>query len=57
MSSSSDRVSLSDSGSEWSRDNGSSRDDTNDREEIGSIGRIPVERVVEIREDLPEELA
>ncbi|QCD82372.1 hypothetical protein DEO72_LG2g2708 [Vigna unguiculata] len=57
MSSSSDRVSLSDSGSEPSRDSGSSREDTSDREEMGSIGRIPMERVVEVREDPPEELA
>jgi len=57
MSSSSDRVSLSDSGSERSRDSGSSRDDTSDREEVGSVGRIPIERVVEVREDPPEELA
>jgi len=57
MSSSSDRFSLSDSGSERSRDSGSSRSDNNDREEVGSVGRIPVERVVEIREDPPEELA
>jgi len=57
MSSRSDRVSLSDSGSEQSRDNRSSRDDTSDREERGSIGGIPMERVVEVREDLPEELA
>jgi len=57
MSSSSDRVSLSDSGSERSRDNGSSRDDTSDREEMGSIGRFPMERVIEVREDPPEELA
>jgi len=51
MSSSSDRFSLSDSGSERSRDSMSSRDDSSDREEMGSVGRIPVERVVEIRED------
>jgi len=57
MSSSSDRVSLSDSGNERSRDSGSSRDDTSDREEMGSIGRIPMERVVEVREDPPEKLA
>jgi len=57
MSSSSDRVSLSDSGSERSRDNGSSRGDNIDREEMGSIGRIPMERVVEVKEDPPEELA
>jgi len=57
MSSSSDRVSLSGSGSERSEDNGSSRDDTSDREEMGNIGRIPMERVVEVREDPPEELA
>jgi len=48
---------LSDSGSERSRDSGSSRDDASDREEVGSVGRILMERVVEIREDLPEELA
>jgi len=57
MSSSGDRFSLSDSGSERYRDSGSSRDDNNDREEMGSVGRIPMERVVEIREDPPEELA
>jgi len=57
MSSSSDRFSLSDSGSERSRDSGSSQGDNSDREEVGSVGRIPVERVVEIREDPPEELA
>jgi len=57
MSSSSDRFSLSDSISERSRDSRSSRDDSSDREEVGSVGRIPVERVVEIREDPPEELA
>jgi len=57
MPSSSDRVSLSDSGSERSRDSGSSRDDISDREETGSIGGIPMERVVEVREDPPEELA
>jgi len=57
MSSSSDRFSLSNSGSERSKDSGSSRDDSSDREEVGSVGRIPVERVVEIREDPPEELA
>jgi len=57
MTSSSDRVSLSDSGSERSRDSGSSQDDTSDREEIGSVGRIPMERVVEVMEDPPEELA
>ena len=57
MSSSSDRVSLSDLCSERSRDSGSSRDYTSDREEMGSIGRIPMERVVEVREDLPDELA
>jgi len=57
MSSSSDRFSLSDSGSERSKDSGSSRDDSSDREEVGSVREIPVERVVEIREDLPEELA
>jgi len=56
MSSSSDRFSLSDSSSERSRDSGSSRDDSSDREEVGSVGRIPVERVVEIRKDPPEEL-
>ena len=49
--------SLSDSGSERSRDSGSSRDDSSDREGVGSVGRIPVEVVVEIREDSPEELA
>jgi len=42
---------LSDSGSERSRDSMSNRDDNSDREEAGSVGRIPVERVVEIRED------
>ena len=57
MSSSNDRVSLSDSGSERSKDSGSSRDDSSDREEMGSVGRIPMEMVVEIREDPPEELA
>jgi len=57
MSSSSDRFSLSNSGSERSRDNESSRDDSSDREEVGSVGRIPVERVVKIREDPPEEMA
>jgi len=57
MSSSSDRVSLSGSGSEQFGDSGSSRDDTSDREEMGSIGRILMERVVELREDPPEELA
>ncbi|QCE10931.1 hypothetical protein DEO72_LG10g2164 [Vigna unguiculata] len=57
MSSSSDRFLLSDSGSERSRNSGSSRDDSSDREEVGSVGRIPVERVVEIREDPSEELA
>ena len=57
MSSSSDRFSLSDSGSERSRDSGSSRDDNSDREEVSSVGRIPVERVVDIKEDPPEELA
>jgi len=51
MSSSSNRFSLSDSGSERSRDSMSNRDDNSDREEAGSVGRIPVERVVEIRED------
>jgi len=56
MSSSSDRVSLSSLGSERSGNSGSSRDDTSDREEIGNIGRIPMERVVEVREDPPEEL-
>jgi len=53
MSSNSDRFSLSDSGSERFGDTGSSRDDS-DREEVGSVGRIPVERIVEIREDPPE---
>ncbi|QCD86640.1 hypothetical protein DEO72_LG3g1164 [Vigna unguiculata] len=57
MSSSSDRFSLSNSGSERSRDSRSSLDDSSDREEVGSVGRIPVERVVEIREDPPEKLA
>ena len=57
MSSSSDRFSLSDSGSERSRDSGSSQDDSSDREEVGSVRRIPLERVVEIGEDPPEELA
>jgi len=57
MSSSSDRFSLSDSGSERSRDSESTRDDNSDREEVGTVGRIPVERVVEIREDPLEELA
>jgi len=57
MSSSSDRALLSGSGSERSRDNGSSRDDTSDRKEMGNIGRIPIERVVEVREDPPKELA
>jgi len=47
---------LLDSGSKQSRDSGSSQDDTSDREEMGSIGRIPMERVVEVREDPPEEL-
>jgi len=41
MSSSSDRVSLSNSGSERSRDSGSSRDDTSDREETWlKLGKI-----------------
>ena len=48
---------MSDSSSERSRDSGSSRDDTSDSEEVGSVGRILMERVVEIREDPPEELA
>jgi len=45
MPSSSDRVLLSGSGSKRCGDSGSSRDDTSDREEMGSIGRIPMERV------------
>jgi len=53
MSSSSHRVSLSSSGSERSRNSGSSRDDTSDREEMGNIGRIPLERVVEVRKTHP----
>ena len=57
MSSSSGRVSFSNLGSERSRDSGSSQGDTSDREEMGSIGRIPMERVVKVREDPPEELA
>jgi len=57
MSSSSDRVSLSSSSSERSRGSESSRADSSDREEIGNVGRIPMERVVEVREDPPEELA
>jgi len=57
MSSSSDRVSLSSSSSERSGGSGSSRADNSDREEIGNVGRIPMERVVEVREDPPEELA
>ena len=56
MSSSSDKVSLSDSGSERSRDSESSRDDSSDREKVGSVERIPMERVVENREDPPQEL-
>jgi len=54
MSSSSDRVSLSSSSGERSGGSGSSRADS--REESRNVGRIPMERVVEVREDPPEEL-
>jgi len=57
MSSSSDRVSLLSSSSERSWGSGSSRADSTDREKTGNVGRIPMERVVEVREDPPEELA
>ncbi|QCD86377.1 hypothetical protein DEO72_LG3g898 [Vigna unguiculata] len=57
MSSSSDRVSLSSSSSERSGGSGSSKSDSSDREELGNVGRIPMERIVEVREDPPEELA
>jgi len=57
MSSSSDRVSLSSSSSERSGGSVSSKSDSSDREESGNVGRIPMERIVEVREDPPEELA
>ena len=57
MSSSSDKVLLSSSSSERSGGSGSSRDDNSDREEIGNIRRIPMGRIIEVREDPPEELA
>jgi len=57
MSSSSDRVSLSSSSSERFGGSESSRANSSDRKEIGNVGRIPMERVVEVREDPLEELA
>jgi len=57
MSSSSDRVSLSSSSSERSRGSGSSQSGSSDRENPGNVGRIPMERTVEVREDPLEELA
>jgi len=57
MSSSSDRVSLSSLSSERFGGSGSSRANSSDKEEIGNAERIPMERVVEVREDPPEELA
>jgi len=57
MSSSSDRVSLSSSSSERSGGSGSSRANSRYREETRNVGRIPMERVVEVREDPPEKLA
>ena len=45
------------SSSERSGGSGSSRADNSDREEIRNVGRIPMERVVEVWEDPLEELA
>jgi len=56
MSSSSDKVSLSSSSSERSGGSRSSQSGTSDRERPGNVGRIPMERIVEVRED-PLELA
>jgi len=56
MSSSSDRVSLWSSSSERSGGSGSSQSGSNDREQPGNMGRIPMERTVEVREDPPKEL-
>ena len=36
---------------------GSSQSNNSDREQMGDVGRIPMETTVEVREDLPEELA
>ena len=57
MSSTSDRVSLLSSSSERSEGSESSRADNSDMEEIENVGRIPMERIIEVREDPPEELA
>ncbi|QCD78692.1 hypothetical protein DEO72_LG1g2328 [Vigna unguiculata] len=57
MSSSSDRVSLSGSSSERLGGSGTSRSGSSDREEPENVERIPMERIVEVREDPPEELA
>ncbi|QCE10255.1 hypothetical protein DEO72_LG10g1483 [Vigna unguiculata] len=57
MSSSSDRVFLSSSSSERSGGSGSSRVDSSDKEELRNVGRIPMEKVVKVREDPLEELA
>jgi len=48
---------LSSSSSERSRGSGSSEADNSDREESGNVWRIPMERIIEVREDPLEELA
>ncbi|QCD79148.1 hypothetical protein DEO72_LG1g2787 [Vigna unguiculata] len=57
MSSSSDRVSLSSSSSEQSGGSGSSQSGSSDREQPRNVGRSPMERTIEVREDPLEELA
>jgi len=57
MSSSSDSVSLSSPGSERSRGSRSNQSNSSDREQPRGVGMIPMETTIEVREDLPEELA
>jgi len=56
MSSSSDRVSLSSLSSERLWGSRSSQSGSSDREPPGNVGRIPMERTVDVKEDLLEEL-
>ncbi|QCD83259.1 hypothetical protein DEO72_LG2g3602 [Vigna unguiculata] len=57
MSTSSDRFSLSSLSSERSGGSESSQSGGSDGEQPGNVGRIPMERTVEVRKDTPEELA
>jgi len=57
MSSTSDRFSLSSPSSERSGGSRSSQSGSSNREQPGNVGRIPMERTVEVKEDPLEKLA